>query len=109
MDCIPNIWAYVVWLYLGQFSTNQAQISYGNSGDYYLSISDEISGTGPYFKFLNFWALIWPQKGCGPTLCLKGPGTQDPTKKLAYGMELLGYTLSQNHVSKNFRPEPEYS
>ena len=61
------------------------------------------------FKFLDFWALIWPQKGCGPTLWVKGPGTQDPTKKLAYGMELLGYILSQNHVSKNFRPEPPLS
>ena len=54
----------------------------------------------------NFWALFWPQKGRGPTLCDKGPGTQNPNKKLVNDMELLGYILSQNHVSKNFRPEP---
>ena len=55
------------------------------------------------FKNSKFLALIWPQKGRGPTLCHKGPGTQDWTKKFANGMELLGHTLSQNYVSKNFR------
>ena len=49
-----HIWAYVFWLYLGQFSSNQAQISYGNSRDYYLSINDEKSGVGPYFQIFGF-------------------------------------------------------
>ena len=53
-----------------------------------------------------FWALIWPQKRCGLTLSHNDPGLQDPTKKLGHGMELLGYSLSQNHVSKNIQPGP---
>ena len=57
-----------------------------------------------YFQISDFGVLIWPKKGRGSTLSHKGLGPQDPTKKLAQGMELLDHVLSQNHASKNFRP-----
>ena len=40
------------------------------------------------------------------TLAPKGPGPQDPTKKLAHQVELLGQPLSQKKVFENLGPEP---
>ena len=57
-----HIWAYAFWSYLGHFLTNQAQISYGNSKYYYLSIAVEKSGVGRFFKDFLF---------LGPKLALK--------------------------------------
>ena len=57
---------------------------------YLLALRNQ--GQDPYFQISNFWALIWPQKGHSLTLSRKGPGLQNPTKKLAHGMELLDYS-----------------
>ena len=40
------------------------------------------------------------------TLAPKVLGPQDPTKKLALRVELLGQPLSQKNVFKNLGPEP---
>ena len=40
------------------------------------------------------------------TLAPKGPGPQEPTKKLAHRVELLGLPLSQKKVFENLGPEP---
>ena len=85
---------------------NQAQISRGNSGHYYLSIVVEKSRLESLFLDFVFWGPNLAQKGRGSTLSHKGLGPQNPTKKLAQGMELLDHVLSQNHASKNVRPEP---
>ena len=68
---------------------NCAEIFYGNSGDYYLSIG---------VKKSRFWALFTIFDFLGPTIRSLGP--QNPTKKLTHSVELLGYLLSRNHVSK---------
>ena len=83
---------------------NQAQISYGNSRDYYLSIGVEKSGLGPLFLNFGFLGPNLAQKKRGSTLSHKGLGPQDTTNKLAQSTELLDYVLSQKHASKKFRP-----
>ena len=44
--------------------------------------------------------------GVAATLAPKGLGPQDPTKKLAHRVELLGQPLSQKKVFENLGPEP---
>ena len=44
--------------------------------------------------------------GVAAPLAPKGLGSQNPTKKLAYWVELLGQPLSQNNVVKNLEHEP---
>ena len=44
--------------------------------------------------------------GVAATLAPKGLGPQDPTKKLADRVELLGQPLSQEKVFENLGPEP---
>ena len=44
--------------------------------------------------------------GVAATLAPKGLGPQDPTKKLAHRMELLGQPLSQKNGLENLGPEP---
>ena len=46
------------------------------------------------------------EMGVAATLALKGLGPQDPTKKLAHRVELLGQPLSQKKVFENLGPEP---
>ena len=56
------------------FLANQAQISYGNSGDYYLSINVEKSGLGPYFfNFLVSGPYSGPKKGVVLRSALRAP------------------------------------
>ena len=52
-----------------------------------------------YFSFIIFWALCGPKNGRGPTHAHIGLGSQNPTKKLTHGVDLLGQLLSRNHVS----------
>ena len=44
--------------------------------------------------------------GVAATLAPKGLVPQDPTKKLAHRVELLGQPLSQKKVFENLGPEP---
>ena len=44
--------------------------------------------------------------GVAATLAPKGLGPQDPIKKLAHRVELLGKLLSQKNVFENLGPEP---
>ena len=44
--------------------------------------------------------------GVAAMLAPKGLGPQDPTKKLAHRVELLGQPLSQKRVFENLGPEP---
>ena len=62
----------------GHFLTNRAEIFFGNSEDYYLSISDEKSWIGAFLKNSIFGGIM----GVAATLAPKGLGRQDPTKKL---------------------------
>ena len=47
--------------------------------------------------------------GVAATLAPKGLRPQDPTKKLAHRVELLGQPLSQKNVFENLGPEPPLS
>ena len=47
--------------------------------------------------------------GVAATLAPKGLGPQDPTKKLAHWVELLGQPLSQKNVFENLGLEPPLS
>ena len=44
--------------------------------------------------------------GVAAMLAPTGLGLQDPTKKLAHQVKLLGQSLSQKNVFQNFGPEP---
>ena len=44
--------------------------------------------------------------GVAASLAPKGFGPQDPTKKLAHRVKLLGQPLSQKNVFENLGPEP---
>ena len=44
--------------------------------------------------------------GVAAMLAPRGLGLQDPTKKLAHQVKLLGQSLSQKNVFQNFGPEP---
>ena len=48
---------------------------------------------------------FWRKNGRGHHVSTKGPGPQDPTKKLAQRVDLLGQPLSRKPVFKNFGPE----
>ena len=53
-DPYANIWAYVFLTINHSFLANQAQILYGDSGDYYLSIGVEKSELGHLFFNFGF-------------------------------------------------------
>ena len=74
------------------FSANRAEILYGNSGDYHLSIGIEKSRFWALFVIFDF---LGPDKWRG----LTGLGPQNPTKKLTHLVDLLDHLLSRNHVS----------
>ena len=44
--------------------------------------------------------------GVAATVAPKGLGPQDPTRKLAHWVNLLGQPLTRKLVYKNFGPEP---
>ena len=46
--------------------------------------------------------LFWGEMGVAATVAPKGLGPQDPTKKLAHWVELLGQPLSRKPVFRNF-------
>ena len=52
-----------------------------------------------------FGALSGPNNERGPTHAPMGLGPQNPTKKLAQLVDLLGQLLSYDRVSEIFRPE----
>ena len=51
-------------------------------------------------------AIFGVKMGVAATLAPKGFGPQDPAKKLAHRVELLGQPLSQKKVFDNLGPEP---
>ena len=55
-----------------------------------------------FLKKFNFWRKM----GVAATLAPKGLRPQDPTKKLAHWVELLGQPLSQKKFSKVFGLNP---
>ena len=53
-----------------------------------------------FLKKINFWR----ENGVAATLAPKGLGPQDPTKKLAHRVEILGQPSSQKNVFENIGP-----
>lgn len=87
-------------LFFGQLS------SFGNSLNYNLSIGVKKFRVRPLFSNFEFWGLKLAPKGAWLHAHHKGFGPRDPVKKFSHGIKLLGYVLSQNKVSKDFRPGP---
>ena len=87
-------------LFFGQLS------SFGNSLNYNVSIGVKKFRVRPLFSNFEFWGLKLAPKGAWLHAHHKGFGPRDPVKKFSHGIKLLGYVLSQNKVSKDFRPGP---
>ena len=56
--------------------------------------------------FLKKHSIFGRKMGLAATLVPKGLVPQDPTKKLAFRVELLGQPLSHKNVFENLGPEP---
>ena len=55
---------------------------------------------------MRFWKILifGGKMGVAATVAPKGLRPQDPTKKLAQWVDILGQPLSRKHVLKNFGP-----
>ena len=59
-----------------------------------------------FYAFFEKNHIFGDKMGVAATVAPKGLGPQDPTKKLAKWVDLLGQPLSQEPVIINFWPEP---
>ena len=73
------------------FLANRAELFYGNSNDYYLSISDEKSWFDAFLKKIIFWREI----GRGRQAGAEESRVIRFDQKLTHRAELLGQLLSQ--------------
>ena len=77
------------------YGHNSAEIFYGDSGDYNLSDGGEKS----YFWCIDEINPIFGGKmGVAAMVAPKNTGPQDPNKKLAQWVDLLGWPLSRKPV-----------
>ena len=79
--------------------SNRTEKFFGYSGDYYLSIGD-------FDAFFGKYPIFGEKMGVAAGVAPKGLGPQDPTKKLAYWVNLLGQQLTRKLIFQNFGPEP---
>ena len=93
---LANIWSYVVW-------TDWTETFYGSTGEHYLSIGDEKPEL--WCLFFIFWDTFDGKMGVATTRTPNGSGSPNPTKKLIRWVDLLGHSLSRNHVFEIFRGE----
>ena len=56
--------------------------------------------------FFGKYPIFGGEMGVAATVAPKGLGPQDPTKKLAHWVNLLGQPSTRKLVFKNFGPEP---
>ena len=68
------------------FLSNRAEISYGNSGEYYPSIGGENSC---FWCFFERNTIFGGKMGVATTVAPRGLGPQDPTKNLALWVDIL--------------------
>ena len=85
------------------FFANRAEKFYGNSGDYYLSISfKEFWFWAFKLSFLIFLGPVGALKGRGPTDTHMGLGPQNPNKKLAHLVDPFGHLLLSRNYVRNY-------
>ena len=89
-----------------RFLANRAEIFYGNSGNYYLSIAGMKSMLWRLVSDFDFWGPFLAGK-CA-WLAPKGLGPINPTKKLAHVGFLFSHMLSQNHAHEICDPGPPF-
>ena len=86
-----------LWAKLSHFSTNRAEICYGNSGDYYLVIYRLVVRKHVFDAILKIY--FWWEMG----VATKGSGISRPDQKVDQMGGPVGSTFISKKCFRNFR------